>query len=158
MPPGFIVTSDAYYEFLKKTGITDHIREELNSLDPHNSKQLQQVAEKIQQIILDAPMPEDLIEEIKKAYRKMGEGLVAVRSSATAEDLPDASFAGQQSTFLNVQGDTEVVNAIKNCWASLFNARAIFYRAEQKFDHFQVGIAVPVPRMVQSQASGYVHN
>jgi len=84
----------------------------------------------------------------------MGKGLVAVRSSATAEDLPDASFAGQQSTFLNVQGADNVVEAVLACWASLFNARAIFYRAEQKFDHFKVGIAVPVQRMVQSQASG----
>ena len=154
VPPGFIVTSDAYYEFLEKTQITDLIREKLKTLNPHDSKQLQQVAEEIQQIILHAPMPEDLVEKIKQAYREMGGGFVAVRSSATAEDLPDASFAGQQSTFLNVQGESQVVDCIKGCWASLFNARAIFYRAEQNYDHFQVGIAVPVQRMVQSQASG----
>jgi pyruvate, water dikinase len=154
VPQGFIVTADAYYRFLEQTRISEQILQKLKPLDPHDSKQLQQIAEEIQQIILDCAVPSDLIVEIKEAYKKMGEGLVAVRSSATAEDLPDASFAGQQSTFLNVQGDTNVVSAVKSCWASLFNARAIFYRAEQKYDHFQVGIAVPVQRMVQSQASG----
>jgi pyruvate, water dikinase len=154
VPQGFIVTADAYYRFLETTRITEQIRQKLEPMDPHNSKQLQQVAEEIQQIILNCAVPSDLIEEIKAAYKKMGGGLVAVRSSATAEDLPDASFAGQQSTFLNVHGETGVVEAVKACWASLFNARAIFYRVEQKYDHFQVGIAVPVQRMVQSQASG----
>jgi len=154
VPTGFIITADAYYEFLKTTNIVEQVRQQLNNLDPHDSKQLQQVAEEIQKIILDSTLPPDLISNIKEAYNKMGGGYVAVRSSATAEDLPDASFAGQQSTFLNIQGDSQVVEAVKGCWASLFNARAIFYRAEQKFDHFQVGIAVPVQRMVQSQASG----
>jgi len=154
VPPGFIVTSDAYYKFLKETQFLDLIRQKLGSLNPHNSKQLQKIAEEIQQIILKSPIPPDIAREIRKAYDKMGGGLVAVRSSATAEDLPDASFAGQQSTFLNVQGGSNVVDAVRGCWASLFNARAIFYRAEQNFDHFKVGIAVPVQRMVQSQASG----
>ncbi len=154
VPPGFIVTSDAYYQFLKSTNLESQIRQLLAPLDPHDSKELQQTAEKIQKLVLDSTLPDDLAKEIQTAYKKMGEGFVAVRSSATAEDLPDASFAGQQSTFLNVQGDAKVVEAVKGCWASLFNARAIFYRAEQKFDHFKVGIAVPVQRMVQSQASG----
>jgi pyruvate, water dikinase len=154
VPPGFIVTADAYYGFLEKTQISAQIRQKLKTMDPHDSKHLQQVAEEIQQIVIKSEVPADLVKEIKEAYKKMGGGLVAVRSSATAEDLPDASFAGQQSTFLNVQGEINVVNAVKDCWASLFNARAIFYRAEQNFDHFQVGIAVPVQRMVQSQASG----
>jgi pyruvate, water dikinase len=153
VPPGFIVTSDAYYSFLEETQITEQIRQELKSLDPHDSKLLQQTAERIQQIILNCSMPVELGKEIGLAYARMG-GLVAVRSSATAEDLPEASFAGQQSTFLNVQGEENVVRSVKECWASLFNARAIFYRAEQKYDHFKVGIAVPVQRMVQSQASG----
>jgi pyruvate, water dikinase len=154
VPPGFIVTAAAYYQFLEKTRITDQIRQQLKALDPHDSKQLQQVAEDVQKIILNATLPLELAAEIQKAYAQMGGGLVAVRSSATAEDLPDASFAGQQSTFLNVHGDSNVVEAVKACWASLFNARAIFYRADQKYDHLQVGIAVPVQRMVQSQASG----
>jgi len=154
VPPGFIVTADAYYGFLEETRVMESIRQKLSTLNPNDSRQLQQVAEEIQQIILNSRMPEELAREIGEAYKAMGGELVAVRSSATAEDLPDASFAGQQSTFLNVQGESNVVDAVKGCWASLFNARAIFYRAENKFDHFQVGIAVPVQRMVQSQASG----
>jgi len=154
VPPGFIVTADAYFDFLQKSGITNKIRNLLQPLDSNDSKQLQQTATKVKQIILDAPMPPELAKEIKQAYMKLGRGLVAVRSSATAEDLPDASFAGQQSTFLNVEGKEAVVTAIQKCWASLFEARAIFYREEQGFDHFKVGIAVPVQRMVQSEASG----
>ena len=99
-------------------------------------------------------MPPELAQEIERAYIELGRGLVAVRSSATAEDLPEASFAGQQRTFLNMEGGKEVVKAVQGCWASLFEARAIFYREEQDFDHFKVGIAVPVQRMVQSEASG----
>jgi pyruvate, water dikinase len=154
VPPGFIVTANAYYNFLEKAKIIDPILQQLKPLDTRDSDQLQQVAEKIQQIILNSKMPSELATEIQAAYRKMGDGLVAVRSSATAEDLPDASFAGQQSTFLNVQGAAEVVEAVKGCWASLYNARAIFYRVQNKFDHLKVGIAVPVQRMVQSESSG----
>jgi pyruvate,water dikinase len=99
-------------------------------------------------------MPAQIAAAIRKSYASMENGLVAVRSSATAEDLPDASFAGQQATFLNVTGGNNVVEAVQKCWASLFEARAIFYRIENKFDHFQVGIAVPVQRMVQSETSG----
>jgi pyruvate,water dikinase len=99
-------------------------------------------------------MPPDIVKEIKDAYRKLGQGLVAVRSSATAEDLPEASFAGQQRTFLNIQGEDEVVAAVQGCWSSLFEPRAIFYRQEHGFNHFRVGIAVPVQKMVQSETSG----
>jgi pyruvate,water dikinase len=154
VPPGFIVTADAYYDFIQRAGITDKIRHLLEPLDVSDSKQLQQVAEQVKQSILDATMPPDLAKEIEQAYIKMGKGLVAVRSSATAEDLPEASFAGQQRTFLNVQGEKEVVVAVQECWASLFEPRAIFYRQEQNFNHLKVGIAVPVQRMVQSEASG----
>ncbi len=154
VPPGFIVTANAYFDFLRRSKLTDEIRKLLEPLDPDNSKQLQLTADKIKQIILDAPMPPELAKEIKQAYIKMGSGLVAVRSSATAEDLPEASFAGQQRTFLNVQGEEEVVTAVQGCWASLFEPRAIFYRHHQGFDHFKVGIAVPVQKMVESQASG----
>ena len=154
VPPGFIVTANAYYDFLRKSKITDKIRSLLKPLDSNDSKQLQQIAAEVRQVILDAPMPPELAEKIKKSYIEMGGGLVAVRSSATAEDLPEASFAGQQSTFLNVEGEEAVVTAVQGCWASLFEARAIFYREQQGFDHFKVGIAVPVQRMVQSEASG----
>ncbi len=154
VPPGFIVTANAYFDFLEQTKISDKIRQLLEPLDVNDSKKLQQTAKKVQQIILDAAMPPELALEIKNAYIKMNKGLVAVRSSATAEDLPEASFAGQQRTFLNVQGEEEVVDAVQGCWASLFESRAIFYREEQGFDHFKVGIAVPVQKMVQSEVAG----
>jgi len=154
VPPGFIVTVTAYFDFLRRSRLTDEIRRLLGPLDPGNSKQLQQIADEIKQMILNATMPPDIATEIREAYIKMGGGLVAVRSSATAEDLPEASFAGQQRTFLNVQGEDEVVDAVQGCWASLFEPRAIFYRQHQGFDHFKVGLAVPVQKMVASQASG----
>jgi len=154
VPPGFIVTSEAYYEFLEAFHIVDKIRVLLEPLDTGNSKQLQQVATEIKQLILGIAIPQEIAEEIKKAYKKLGQGLVAVRSSATAEDLPEASFAGQQSTFLNIQGEDNVVDAVQKCWASLFEPRAIYYRHQQGFDHLKVGIAVPVQRMVDSKTSG----
>jgi pyruvate,water dikinase len=154
VPPGFIVTASAYFDFIRKSKLTDKIHHLLQPLDPGDSKQLQQVAAQVKQLILDTAMPPELAREIEQAYVKMGRGLVAVRSSATAEDLPEASFAGQQRTFLNVRGEKEVVAAVQGCWASLFEPRAIFYRHQQGFDHFKVGIAVPVQKMVQSQASG----
>ncbi len=156
VPPGFIVTADAYYDFLKKANLSGSISRLLKPLDPNNSKQLNRTAAKVKQVILDAAMPPELAQEIKNAYKKLGRGLVAVRSSATAEDLPEASFAGQQSTFLNIQGEDEVVSAVKKCWASLFEPRAIYYREQYGFDHFKVGIAVPVQKMVQSQTSGVI--
>ncbi len=154
VPPGFIVTADAYYQFLREAQLADKIRAQLKLLKPKDTKMLQETAFQIMQMISQAPMPPGMAEEIKKAYQKMHQGLVAVRSSATAEDLPEASFAGQQSTFLNVQGPSNVVEAVQKCWASLFEARAIFYRNEQHFDHSKVGIAVVVQRMVQSEISG----
>ena len=154
VPSGFIVTSAAYFDFLREAKLTDKIRSLLEPLDLDDSKKLQQVANEIKQMITDATMPSDIARDIKKAYSKMGGGLVAVRSSATAEDLPEASFAGQQRTFLNVQGEDNVVVAVQGCWASLFEPRAIFYRQQQGFDHFKVGLAVPVQKMVESEASG----
>lgn len=154
VPPGFIVTADSYFHFLEDAQIQDQIAALLSSLDPHDSNKLHEVATQIKGLISDAKMPEDIAEEIRQAYRKLGDSLVAVRSSATAEDMPEASFAGQQRTFLNVFGENHVVKAVQQCWASLFEPRAIFYRAEQGFDHLMVGIAVPVQRMVQSEASG----
>ncbi len=154
VPPGFIVTADAYFDFIEEAKLTDKIRNLLEPLDPNHGQQLHQIAGQIKQLILDATMPPELASKIQQAYIKLGRGLVAVRSSATAEDLPTASFAGQQSTFLNVQGEEEVVAAVQWCWASLFEPRAIFYRQQQGFAHVKVGIAVPVQKMVQSQASG----
>ena len=154
VPPGFIVTADAYFSFLAEYKLDDEIRNLLAPLDTGNTRQLYQVAELVKQRITSAAMPKKLTNQIKSAYVKLGKCPVAVRSSATAEDLPTASFAGQQSTFLNVQGEEAVVTAVQKCWASLFEPRAIFYRQQQGFDHFKVGIAVPVQKMVQSEASG----
>jgi len=153
VPPGFIVTTVSYFNFLEEVGLREEIEKILEPLDTNNSQQLLQVSTKIKDAITSAEMPQDIADEIREAYKKLG-GLVAVRSSATAEDLPDASFAGQQRTFLNIQGEDNVLVAVQECWASLFEPRAIFYRNEYGIDHMQVGIAVPVQRMVQSEAAG----
>ena len=157
VPDGFIVTSHSWYYFIEVTGLKDAIKSRLQGLDRHDSKTLQQVSEDIKNEIISHEVPDEIAARIKEYYTELSQGKkqkVAVRSSATAEDLPDASFAGQQATFLNVEGEDSVVEAVKKCWASLFEARAIFYREEQNFDHFQVGIAVPVQTMVQSETSG----
>ena len=154
VPPGFVVSVVSYEKFLAENGLDVRLAEILAGIDVYRTAGLVEVARAAQQAILSAPMPPVLATEIGEAYRALGEGLVAVRSSATAEDLPDASFAGQQRTYLNVLGIDQVLETIKGCWASLFEARAIFYRAEQKFNQLGVGIAVPVQRMVQSEISG----
>ncbi len=154
VPPGFVVTADTYFRFIQQNGLEPVIRKELFRLDVHDTRLLNERAENIRRRIMEAPMPAHIADEIRAAYRELGEGPVAVRSSATAEDLPEASFAGQQSTFLNVVGADNVVRAVQACWASLFEARAIFYREESGYDHTKVGLAVPVQRMVQSEISG----
>ncbi|MFH1565875.1 MAG: phosphoenolpyruvate synthase [bacterium] len=157
VPLGFVVLSTAYYKFLDESSLRQKIKTELNKLDTSNSKKLEEASKNIQVAILRAKMSKSLEEEIKLYYHDLcgqTDKPVAVRSSATAEDLPDASFAGQQETFLNREGHKEVIEAVQKCWASLFEARAIFYRQEKKFDHFKVGIAVPVQLMVQSEVSG----
>ncbi|HUS81703.1 MAG TPA: phosphoenolpyruvate synthase [Dehalococcoidia bacterium] len=156
VPGGFIVTADAYGRFIEESGLRPKIEAILNSLDVHDSDALQKASRDIEQMIIDTPVPDDIAGEVKRRYREMGEPPVAVRSSATAEDLPEASFAGQQSTFLNVVGADRVVQAVKECWASLFEARAIFYRSENAFEHMKVKIAVPVQKMVQSESSGVI--
>ena len=154
VPPGFIVTANAYFEFLKTTKLAKEIQDSLNNLDVEDSAKLEEVAKIVKDKISTAPMPINISDTIKEAYRELNAKLVAVRSSATAEDLPEASFAGQQRTFLNVQGEDDVVAAVQGCWASLFEPRAIYYRQEQGFKHLDVGIAVPVQKMVQSDISG----
>jgi pyruvate, water dikinase len=154
VPPGFIVTSEAYFDFIRSTKLEEFISHYLKDLDVNDSNALTEVAEQIKAKINSSTMPDFIVDEIKTAYAKLGNISVAVRSSATAEDLPEASFAGQQRTFLNVKGESDVVKAVQGCWASLFEPRAIFYRAEHNFDHLKVGIAVPVQKMVESEASG----
>jgi pyruvate, water dikinase len=158
VPPGFIVTSHAYYEFIKENNLEKKIKHLVNTINFDNTHSLKQVSDIIIKEVMTGKMSDELVKEIYLSYKALGgafkEPLVAVRSSATAEDLPDASFAGQQETYLNVQGESNLLLKIKSCWASLFEERALFYRHENKFDHFKVGIAVPVQKMIESEKSG----
>ncbi len=154
VPPGFIVTVTSYRRFLVESGLINVLHRIFDGLNVHDADVLASAAERAQRTITGSPMSRALAREITESYERLGSGLVAVRSSATAEDLPDASFAGQQRTYLNVQGIEAVLETVKGCWASLFEARAIFYREEQHFDQLGVGIAVPVQRMVQADVAG----
>ena len=157
VPNGFVVTSGAYFDFVKTTSLKQKILTELSGMDVNDSKELQAASKRIKTAIMAAEMPEKLKKEIGEYYQELSgthDRLVAVRSSATAEDLPDASFAGQQETYLNITGYENVVKNVQKCWASLFEARAIFYRSTNGYDHLKVGIAVPVQLMVQSDVSG----
>ncbi len=160
VPPGFIVTVKAYQDFLNHNQLEKRIKKELEGLEVSDSKALEKASKNIQHFITRFEFPKSIAQEIIRVYFKLGgdgvfkHPLVAVRSSATAEDLPNASFAGQQATFLNVEGEANLIEKVKECWASLFTARAIFYRATNNFDHFKVGIAVPVQKMVESEKSG----
>ncbi|MBU0727756.1 phosphoenolpyruvate synthase, partial [Patescibacteria group bacterium] len=161
IPNGFAVTAYAYHYLTEAAGIKDDIKKALKGLDAHDIEDLQYRGHKVRQIILNAEFPEDLNQAIIKAYRQMekmyGKACdTAVRSSATAEDLPDASFAGQQETFLNIRGDYALLEACKKCFASLFTDRAIAYREEKGYDHFSIGLSIAVQKMVRSDigASG----
>ncbi len=156
VPNGFAITAYAYRVFIERTGIRQKIVEILTGLDTRNVKDLAERGRKIRQLFYDAQMPEDLREAIAQAYRDlsnayhMEEADVAVRSSATAEDLPDASFAGQQETYLNIVGLPALLEAVRKAFASLFTNRAISYRQDKGFDHFKVALSVGVQKMVRS--------
>ncbi len=154
VPPGFVVTTHAYREFIEHSGLDHVLSRLLDGLAVDDDEQLNRTARSVQQAIERAEMPAPMQQEITAAYRQLGEGPVAVRSSATAEDLAEASFAGQQATFLNVEGGLDVVEAVQRCWASLFEPRAIFYREQAGWGHLDVDLAVPVQQMIQSQSSG----
>lgn len=155
VPPGFVVLSQAYFAFLDHNHLRPKIHQILSPVDVADPHQLNSASKKIQKLLEKAPIPVEIRQEIFSSYSELGNNLpVAVRSSATAEDLPEASFAGQQESYLNVIGDANVLLKVRECWMSLFGARSIFYRATQNFDHFKVGIAVPVQAMVQSDVSG----
>lgn len=162
IPMGFVVTSEAYWHFVDYNNLREKIREILAGLDPNNIEDLAKRGLTIRELIKGGNFPEDLKEEILRAYKELSDMYgqfrvdVAVRSSATAEDLPNASFAGQQDTYLNIKGDETLLSAIRSCFASLFTDRAISYRESFKFDHFAIGLAVGVQKMVRSDlaASG----
>ncbi|GFN34566.1 phosphoenolpyruvate synthase [Tepidimicrobium xylanilyticum] len=160
VPPGFCVTAQAYTYFINKAQLNDKIKLLIENTDVKDSIDLQKTSVEIQELINSANIPNDLENEIISAYDQFSQEIklenpeVAVRSSATAEDLPEASFAGQQDTYLHIRGKEELLNHIRKCWASLWTARAIFYREEQGFDHFQVSLSVVVQKMVNSEKSG----
>ncbi len=162
VPPGFAVTAYAYKYFLEKTGLGEKIYSMLRELDVNDKKALDETTAKIREMILKEPMPPEVEEEIRRYYRELARKLnmdpanlrVAVRSSATAEDMPEASFAGQQDTYLNVYGEDSVVEHVKRCWASLFTARATFYRVAQGIPHEKALMSVTVQKMVNSRSAG----
>ena len=176
IPPGFCVTATAFKNFLETTGLSEKISSLLKSVDVDDNDDLQDVAKRIQDMVLSINLPEKLKADILEAYDDMnvsselfrklkGTALdiiragrdypyVAVRSSATAEDLPDASFAGQQQTFLNVRGPPRLLESVKGCFASLYTARAIYYREKKGFDHMKVYLSVVVQKQIDSESSG----
>ena len=158
IPNGFALTAHAYRYFLEKAGIRDRIKQILSDLDTSDMKNLSERGHKVRETILTAEFPQELKTAILSAYRDLCGAYnsdrrdtdVAVRSSATAEDLPDASFAGQQESYLNIHGDSQVLEAVKKCIASLFTNRAISYRVDKHFDHFSIALSVGVQKMVRS--------
>jgi pyruvate,water dikinase len=161
IPPGFVITSQAYRRFLDDSGLREKVNEVLDSTDVDNSTQLLNSSKKIRKLIMSVKMPADIAKIVNENYKKLGKStgkknvFVAVRSSATAEDLPGASFAGQQETFLNISGP-DLVNNVQKCWSSLFTPRAIFYREQQGFEHDAVSMAVVIQQMVDSEKAGVV--
>ncbi len=159
VPDGFATTADAYREFLSFQGLDTKINAMLDQLDVDNVKDLVEIGGRIRKMVMNAPLPEALDQDIRQAYKTLNPGdagQVAVRSSATAEDLPEASFAGQQESFLNISGIEQVLAAVKEVFASLFNDRAIAYRVHHGFAHAEVALSAGIQRMVRSDqgASG----
>ncbi len=176
VPPGFVVTAQAYDYFIKSAGLDNKIDILLKNINYEDTKQLDNITSQIRDLIVKAKMPEEMEEEILDSYNILGEDLeegtsgtaldilkrgaepafVAVRSSATAEDLAEASFAGQQDTYLNVKGKSELILHVKKCFASLFTSRATYYRHKKGFEHGRVSLAVVVQRMIDSDKSGVI--
>ena len=176
VPPGFVVTAQAYDYFIEKAGIKEKIQELLSKINYEDTKQLDERTKQIRELILKSKFPKEIEEEILESYEHLnvknpnlqkGPAMdilktasepifVAVRSSATAEDLADASFAGQQDSFMNVKGNTELLDNIRKCFSSLFTARATYYRHKKGFEHSKVSLAVVVQEMIDSDKSGVI--
>ncbi|RJQ26172.1 phosphoenolpyruvate synthase [Candidatus Parcubacteria bacterium] len=158
VPPGFVVTSNAYYKFIEDNKLDIKMKHLMGSVNYDDSKSIEKASIAIKKLILTSPVPKEIVKPIFDYYKKMGsffkEPLVAIRSSATAEDSKDASFAGQQETYLNVKGESAVIEKIREAWASLFETRAVFYRHESKMDVLKAGIALVVQKMIESETSG----
>ncbi len=176
VPPGFIVTAQAYDYFIKKAGLNEKIKELLKKIEYENTRQIEEITKEIRELIINSKFPKQMQEEISEAYENLdakdlnnekGTAIeilksssepifVAVRSSATTEDLATASFAGQQDSFVNIKGESELLKHIKKCFASLFTARATYYRNKKGFKHEQASLAVVVQKMVDSDKSGVI--
>lgn len=179
VPYGFIVTAQSYFLMIEENDLKSRISSRLAFLNYANTQELNDASIYIQNLIMHATIPKVVVQEISRAYSELAlreqkiyrkksvnmslldramsfyhNPIVAVRSSATAEDLPDASFAGQQESYLNVKGENHLLTKIRECWASLFTERAMYYRAQNHFDHMEVGLAAVVQRMIQSDVSG----
>ncbi len=160
VPPGFCVIAGAYRDFIRISGLNASIENIIRNIDFENTDDLSEKCGEIRKLIMEAPFPKEIEKEVKEAYVQLAQktGLenvqVAVRSSATAEDLPDASFAGQQDTYLHIRGAEEVLKHVQRCWASLWTARATYYREKQDFNHFEVALSAVVQKMVRSEKSG----
>ncbi|MEW5908837.1 MAG: PEP/pyruvate-binding domain-containing protein [Thermodesulfobacteriota bacterium] len=160
VPPGFAVTTDCYLKFISRTGIDVKIYRSLEKVEPEDVASLDRASEEIQGYITGEMIPEDIRQAIENGYSDLctachvNDVPVAVRSSATAEDLPTASFAGQQDTYLWIQGSREVISHVRRCWASLFTPRAIAYRIKNMFPHEKVLISVGIQKMVNSRTAG----
>jgi pyruvate,water dikinase len=160
VPPGFAVTTDSYLLLITESGIKDRIFDIVSDLNPDNVEALNKASADVQQLIKKTEIPDEVAKAIERGYHQLCEKCavesipVAVRSSATAEDLPTASFAGQQDTYLWIQGANQVVTHVQNCWASLYTPRAIAYRIKNDFAHEKVLISVGVQKMVNSKAAG----
>ncbi|MGB9637032.1 MAG: PEP/pyruvate-binding domain-containing protein, partial [Thermoplasmata archaeon] len=158
VPPGFVITGDTYAEFIESAKLMPEIEKELAAVDFENTEQLTEACQRIRTKIESIKIPQKIAREILEHFRNFmhqkGVEFVAVRSSATAEDLPEASFAGQQDTYLYIQDEVEFINAVKKCWSSLFTPRATYYREKKGFKHTQVKLAVVVQKMVNASHSG----
>ena len=163
VPNGFIVRAEMFDDFMTASNLRDRVLEKINGINFANYSDLVKKSQEIQEMIIQATMPDNFSSAIREYYLKLGDGLdiakkenhpVAVRSSGTAEDLDDASFAGQMETFLYVMGSGDVARYVKECWASLYTDRALFYRKEKSFDEHGISIAVVVQRMVAADKAG----
>ena len=159
IPDGFATTAEAYWQFLEANHLKEKIQSILNELES-GTRSLEETGKEIRRLFLRSHFPEDIAREIKEAYNELSrryhksEADVAVRSSATAEDLPSASFAGQQESFLNVSGEDELLEACRRCYASLFTDRAISYRQDKGFNHMEVALSIGIQKMVRSDKAG----
>ena len=154
VPEGFIVRAETFTKFMVGTGLRDKILSMIEEIDFQKTSELIDKSKEIRDLIVETEMPEDIASELKEYYAEFNNGPVAVRSSGTAEDLDDASFAGQQETYLFVIGEEDLIRFVKECWASLYNDRAIFYRREKGFKESDVSIAVVVQKMVNADKAG----